>query len=166
MRKVISVLVLGSLFLWVMGIGQVNAAGPPAGLIRAVKSGNVEQVSHSLSSGADPNTQGPLGNSVLILATFRGDKEIVKMLLEKGADVSARNQLGNTALMIASRRSYPEVVKLLLDKGADPNAVDPNGLTALQIAERWNRPNIVGILKPLTRSADEWPVKGASKSSR
>ncbi len=166
MGKVITVIFLGSLFLWVMGIGWVNAADSSTGLIEAVRSGNVEQVSHLLSSGADPNTQGPWGNSVLMLATSRGDKEIAKMLLEKGADVNARNQRGNTALMIASWWGCPEVVKLLLDKGANPKATGRRGLTALQIAELWNRPNIVGILKPVTRSASEWPVMGASKGSR
>ena len=68
--------------------------------------------------------------------------------------------------MIASRRGYPEVVKLLLAKGADPNATGPNGATALQIAEQWNRPDIINILRPLAKSVDEWPVKGASTGSR
>ena len=162
MKRLITVIILGSLFLWVMGISQVNAAG----LIEAVRSGNVEEVSRLLSSGADPNTQGPLGNSVLILSTVRGNKEIVKMLLEKGADVNARSQRGNTALMIAAWWGYPEVVKLLLDKGADQNATGRRGLTPLQIAELWNRPDIVNILRPLTKSVDEWPVKAASKGSR
>ncbi len=166
MKKMMMFIAVASMFLWIVAIGHVSARQRPGALIRAVISGNAGDVSQLLSSGADPNTEGPGGNSVLMLASFRGASEIVKMLLDKGADMNARNPMGNTALMIASRRGYPQVVKLLLDKGADPNITGPGGFTALQIAERWNHHNVAQILKPYVTRGHSQPMTGPPRASR
>lgn len=104
-------------------------------LCSAAMKGDTAVVQALLDKGADVNAifNGPLGQTVLILAAEAGHNEIVKMLLAKGADVNMKTKYGSTALMCAAESGQTEIVKILLDKGADVNAKDVGG-TALRSA--------------------------------
>lgn len=122
-------------------------AGQSQALIDAGDDGDLKQVRKLLDRGADVNTRGGCGGTVLMSASSIGHLAMVKLLLGKGADINAKDSNGGqTALMWAiSMRSHPTVValpwkghpaivKLLLARGADVNARNDKGWTALMWA--------------------------------
>lgn len=78
-----------------------------------------EVLRRMLEEGADPNkSHGPLGETLLHVATRRRRKSTVEILLDHGADINAKTANGKTAYAHAVRRGFTEVVKLLIVRGA------------------------------------------------
>ncbi|MBI3797520.1 MAG: SEL1-like repeat protein [Deltaproteobacteria bacterium] len=102
-------------------------------LIAAVAAGSSEKVKALLAAGADVNTRGSDGESVLIQAlrnpghglppwsSTSANLEVEKVLLEAGADVNAKSKNGESALTIATKYGSAEMVSLLLQaQGSSP----------------------------------------------
>lgn len=100
-----------------------------------------------IAAGADINSRGPYGNTILSLAVSNGayyegsyrptGLQILKTLIAAGADVNARNKDGMTPLYLAAKsggRDIEEAVKILLAAGADVNLAENNGETPLMAA--------------------------------
>jgi ankyrin repeat protein len=63
--------------------------------------GDTSSVTALLNAGADPNAQGPTGQTALMLAARNGHSEVVAVLLDRGADPTRRTKSGSTAEDIA-----------------------------------------------------------------
>jgi len=102
--------------------------------------GNLDQITHLLSEGHDPNETpiGYYGKTALQAASSAGHLPVVNALLSAGAAVNAPggNNGGRTALALAAGSGHLEVVDRLLAAGADVNrpASRYMGRTALQAA--------------------------------
>ncbi len=130
-------------------------------LLEAVTERDAAAVRHLLADGADPNTIGSDGSSLLALAAQDDQLEIVKHLLDAGANVNGTLQVGSgsspgidqPALVEAALLNHADIVELLIAYGADVNETDANyGRTALFGAARYNHHEILRIL--LANGAD------------
>ncbi|KAK6066441.1 hypothetical protein SCUP234_12101 [Seiridium cupressi] len=125
----------------------------------AYRKGHIEAMRHLLGNGADVETAGAPGRSLLVHACATGyfDEAIcyqsvipmtvprylnerlvvARALLQAGADVNAKeSQSGQVPLVSAAKGCHVGLVKLLLDRGANINAHGQDGETALLAACR------------------------------
>jgi ankyrin repeat protein len=77
-----------------------------------------------LDAGADPDTKGTFGETMLHKAVRHDDRLLVERLLDVGADVNAQNDRGQTPLHEATAKGHHRLVNRLLDQGADPAIAD------------------------------------------
>lgn len=86
-----------------------------------------------ISKGAEPNVQGPEGETPLEAAIWLQDAVIAKRLVDAGANVNVRNDNGETPLHVAAAKGNKPVVELLLQHGAEANAKTNKGMTPLDV---------------------------------
>jgi hypothetical protein len=145
-------------------------------LVIAAENDRSVEVRRMLERGVSPDTAGPNGDPVLVIAARAGGGATVDVLLAAHASVSAKTRYGDTALMAAAlsgrldivtklRRAgatldapgwtaliyaatggHDDVVRYLLVEGADINAASPNGTTALMMAVREGRLSTAELL--------------------
>jgi ankyrin repeat protein len=120
---------------------------PGEALIEAARRGDMRQIEHLLTTGADVNAQNKWGLTPLMAAAHGGHIVAGKLLLEKGADVNTTQHGGWTALMVAAVKGHLDVVNLLLKKGVDVNARTESRLTALTLARSNGRSQVAELLK-------------------
>lgn len=90
-----------------------NSVHGARALIRAISSGNAQQVHQLIQSGVNVNIATLSGKTPLMLAAFTGYADIVQLLINAGAETQARDREGNTALSIAERKGYTRITALL-----------------------------------------------------
>lgn len=83
-----------------------------------------------LEAGADPDTPGTFGETVLHRAARRKDHRLMRRLLPLNANVNAQDDWGQTPLHEAALVGDPLLVDMLLGAGADPSITDEHGRTA------------------------------------
>lgn len=119
-------------------------------LALSASSGNANEASRLLASGAKVNARDEDGNTPLHAAAFLEHADVAELLIAKGAEVNAKNLIGNTPLHGAASQGNMEVAELLIAKGADVNAKGKisgkNGYTPLHIAARNGEKDIVELL--------------------
>lgn len=86
-------------------------------LIKAISSGNVQNVQRLIQSGVNVNVATLSGKTPLMLAAFTGYADIVQLLISAGANIHARDREGNTAINIADRKGFSRIKTLLLTQG-------------------------------------------------
>jgi hypothetical protein len=91
-------------------------------LLKAVKTGDIEQVSFLLEEKADINTTSKYGYTPLMLASKYNHKDITELLLNKKAQSNLTNLYYMTAMMIAAHWGHRENIKLLIEAKADPES--------------------------------------------
>jgi len=100
-------------------------------LFKAIKHGDVIDVRHLLTSGADPNEGMPGFWTPINFAAACGDTPIVTLLLEAGAKPTSY------AVQTAAFGNHARTVRVLLAAGADVDP--PPGQTPLLNALKWSR---------------------------
>lgn len=103
-------------------------------LFIAAKSGNLNEITRLLNSGANVNSISDQGLTPLHAAAQNGSREVVELLLAKGANVNAKSKYGGTPLLGAVSMNRTDVVALLVANGADVNAKINDGWTAIHLA--------------------------------
>jgi ankyrin repeat protein len=101
-------------------------------LIKAIKTGNYQQIKDILSTGVNPNIIDNYYYTPLYYAASNGHQEVVKLLITVGADVNIATY--STSLHYAASNGHQEVVKILLAAGANVNDVDVDKNTPLHNA--------------------------------
>jgi len=99
-------------------------------LLHAVYQNDNDVLSGLVIAGADPDTTGEEGVTVLMLACFLGHANIVETLLNHNANVDLQDARGRTALMYACYEGNAEIVVKLEQHHADANVRDYAGVTA------------------------------------
>ena len=175
MRKLAALLFLSTLSL-------AARADMYEDFVIAVNNDRAAQVKEFLAKGMDPNTVGPNGEPVLVLAARANSNATVDALLAAKANVNAKSAVGDTAIMAAALNGHLDLVKklrtrgaeingagwtpliyaatgghdaiveYLLAEGANVNAVSPNGTSALMMAVREGKVSTVTLL--LAKGAD------------
>tara|TARA_R110000744_G_scaffold94876_1_gene183457 strand:+ start:23 stop:1537 length:1515 start_codon:yes stop_codon:yes gene_type:complete len=130
--KLIAFIIL-PLAISLFGYIALQPSDPP--LIQAIKNRNLESFNELLDEGANPNQNGLLGTTALILALETNQDSLAISLLDAGADPNATSTLKirgqdstiKTPLTIAIDQSLDvKVIEKLLEKGADVNPVRMN----------------------------------------
>lgn len=131
---------------------QGSASAQGAGLVEAVKQGDVQRSRRLLQQGANPSAGQPDGTTALHWAAQRGDVALVDVLLAARANPAAANRFQVTPLSLAAENGNAVVIERLLKAGATANASLPGGETALMTAARTGRADAVKVL--LAHGAD------------
>lgn len=95
--------------------------------------GNVAQARAWLDEGLDPNFEGALIGTGLMIGAWEGNIALMELFLARGADIHRVNRFGETALMQAAWKNREAAVRWLLERGAKPNMPERNW-TALHYA--------------------------------
>lgn len=129
-----------------------------AGLVTAVRVGDMKAAEAALDDGADVNARDADGITPLMHAAHGNlpeianpgpsdHPEVVGLLIKRGADVNARTDTGFMALFWPARYGHAGVAKVLIAHGADVNAKDKDGMTALKWASTNQQAKVVELLK-------------------
>lgn len=115
----------------------------------AAQRGQWEKVEELLQHGADVNTQGALGVSLLLHAARQGAVVAIGALLAHHADPNICDSSGNSALAMASRSKADDAatcVRLLLAGAADVAARDCDGRMPLLLAAETGNTDVAQAL--------------------
>ncbi len=105
-------------------------------LMRAARSGRLDDVIALLEAGAEPDSASHTGHTALAFAAEEGHRRVVEALLEHGADVAHHRELDGATALILAAAIAPEVVEKLLEADADVHADDDRGHSPLMEAAR------------------------------
>lgn len=86
--------------------------------------GDVEQARAWLDAGLDPDFEGALIGTGLMIGAWEGNIALMELFLDRGADLHRINRFGETALMLAAWKNRREAMQWLLDHGARPNRAE------------------------------------------
>lgn len=86
--------------------------------------GNVAQAKQWLDEGLDPDFEGHLIGTGLMIGAWEGNIPLMELFLERGADLHKTNRFGETALMLAAWKNRQEAMRWLLEHGARPNRAE------------------------------------------
>ncbi|EOI06996.1 hypothetical protein UAY_00338 [Enterococcus moraviensis ATCC BAA-383] len=101
-------------------------------LLKAVTSGQTQQVIQRLNEGCDVSVTDEEGRSPLMIAVQHNQLEIVKELLVFGADVNQRDNTQLTPFICAAANGFDEILNEILQSGrAELASVNRFGGTAL-----------------------------------
>ena len=121
-------------------------AAEKAPLRTAVLSGDLPALRKQLEGGANANTVGEHGLTLLSLAALAGQPKAAELLIEHGSELNTRNRDGSSSLHTAAFMGRVAVVELLLAEGAQYQLKDRDGQTPLQLASLpWTR-ELAGIV--------------------
>lgn len=112
-------------------------------IARTVLYGRLQVMKTLLKHGAKIESTGPMGCTLLILASSYGHYDSVKFLLDNKVDINVKNIFQNTALLYASKKGHASIVDCLLDNGANVNTVCMRSSTPLIEAASWGQLEIV-----------------------
>ena len=123
-----------------------EVAALKAPLRAAVLTGNLSALREQLVAGADANTMGEHGLTLLSLAALAGQHDAAALLIEHGADLNKLNRDSTSSLHTAAFLGRGKIVQLLLAKGADYQLKNGVGQTPRELASLpWTR-ELAGIL--------------------
>ncbi|NWG30006.1 MAG: ankyrin repeat domain-containing protein [Rhodocyclaceae bacterium] len=83
--------------------------------------GDLRQAAAWLDEGLDPNFEGRLIGTGLMIGAWTGNIPLMELFLARGADIDRANRFGETALMLAAWKNQHNALRWLLDHGARPN---------------------------------------------
>src|SRR6478672_13439963 len=115
------------------------AAGEPAGISDAARSGNWDAVRSLIAKGLRDdgvNSADKDGTRPLHWAVRADELEVTDLLLRAGADATAPNRLGLTPIYLAAANGNGAIIRKLLEHGANANQVEKTGETILMVATR------------------------------
>lgn len=98
--------------------------------------GDLRQATAWLDAGLDPDFEGHLIGTGLMIGAWEGNIPLMELFYLRGADLQRTNRFGETALMLAAWKNRKEALRWLLDHGARPNRGegDARAWTALHYA--------------------------------
>ncbi|MEW6514390.1 MAG: ankyrin repeat domain-containing protein [Pseudomonadota bacterium] len=116
--------------------------------------GDLKQATAWLDEGLDPNFEGHLIGTGLMIGAWEGNVPLMELFYLRGADVNRSNRFGETALMLAAWKNRKEALRWLLGRGARPDHRDSNARawTALHYATFGGHAELVDSL--LSAGAD------------
>lgn len=107
--------------------------------------GNVRQATAWLDAGLDPDFEGSLIGTGLMIGAWEGNIALMELFHARGADIHRVNRFGETALMLAAWKNRRAAMQWLLEHGARPNRPEREW-TALHYASFAGHADLVGDL--------------------
>jgi ankyrin repeat protein len=98
---------------------EVNVVGgedKSTPLINAATYMSIDSVELLVRRGAELDTQNAMGDTALIMASWKGDKDCVVLLCNEGADVTYRSPHRGLAIAAAADGLHPECATILADR--------------------------------------------------
>ncbi|CAG2200772.1 ARMS [Mytilus edulis] len=86
-------------------------------IVHAAQHGRLTIVQKLLKHGAKIESTGPMGCTLLMLASSYGHLDLVKFLLNEQVDINATNMFQNTALSYASKKGIQKLYVFFLNTG-------------------------------------------------
>ena len=112
--------------LSVLALREAGREVSEAGLLAAVKDGDVVLCTLYLDAGVPLDCVDRQGATPLLLSCRRGHLEIARLLLDRGSTaIDEKDGEGDTPLLVACDRGQLEIATLLLDRGS--TAIDEKG---------------------------------------
>ncbi|EKG22289.1 hypothetical protein MPH_00356 [Macrophomina phaseolina MS6] len=124
-------------------------------LMRAVASGNLEEVALVLKIGADVDARNHRQRTALFVAIEENQIEAVRLLLERNCDAGAKDSDHTTPLMLAASLGHEDIVRALVSAGVSLETQAENGNTALSKAADKGH---AGVVKTLVNAGAETEV--------
>jgi hypothetical protein len=123
------------LALAVLSVPPVSAALPdPARFSTALEMGDIDRARAWLDEGLDPNFEGSLIGTGLMIGAWTGNIPLMELFRARGADIQATNRFGEQALMLAAWKGQRAAMQWLLDHGAQANRQQDKEWSALHYA--------------------------------
>ncbi len=127
-------------------LSPVRAELPdPARFSVVLELGDLKQATAWLDEGLDPNFEGHLIGTGLMIGAWEGNIPLMELFYLRGADIHRTNRFGETALMLAAWKNRKEALRWLLDHGARPNR-NEREWTALHYATFGGHADLVDTL--------------------
>jgi ankyrin repeat protein len=83
--------------------------------------GDIKQAQAWLDAGLDPDFEGALIGTGLMIGAWEGNVALMELFAGRGANLEKTNRFGETALMLAAWKNQKEAMQWLLARGAKPN---------------------------------------------
>lgn len=96
--------------------------------------GDIDKARAWLDEGLDPNFEGNVIGTGIMIGAWDGNIPLMELFLERGADIDRGNRFGEQALMLAAWKNRKEAMQWLLDHGAQPNRAADRAWSALHYA--------------------------------
>lgn len=93
----------------------------PVRFSNTLELGNLNQAREWLDAGLDPNLEGHLIGTGVMIGAWEGNIPLMELFYLRGADLNRTNRYGETALMHAAWKNRKEALRWLLAHGAKPN---------------------------------------------
>lgn len=133
MKNLFALLLLAALFA-VLPAALAQAALPdPARFSAALETGDLAAARRWLDEGLDPDFEGDLIGTGLMIGAWTGNLSMMTLFLERGARLDKANRFGETALMLAAWKNQQAALRWLIERGAKPDR-PPREWTALHYA--------------------------------
>lgn len=118
--------ILVLIFFLGFSLTSLGAISPTQELIQAVEDGNLEQIEHLVSVGADVNEISQEGMTPLLMAVIRDKIDALSLLLKLGADptIAATGKINPIALAQKNNRPLMEIYlvdKMIKQQGSGHN---------------------------------------------
>lgn len=114
-------------------------------LITAAANGDVAATRRLLVDGADDQTTGARGTTLLIAVAYPNHVEIARLLIVAGADVNVQDETQQSAHLINTSEGHLEIFQLTLAAGADVHSRDRfNWIRLIRPADRGHAEIITG----------------------
>jgi hypothetical protein len=91
----------------------------------AMELGDVDAARAWLDEGLDPNFEGNVIGTGLMIGAWEGNIPLMELFLKRGADINRTNRQGEQALMLAAFKNRRAALQWLLDHGAKVNRGNP-----------------------------------------
>ncbi len=105
---------------WLAGPIHAELPDPTRFSVR-LELGDVAQAQRWLDAGLDPDFEGTLIGTGLMIGAWEGNIALMELFASRGADLQRTNRFGETALMLAAWKNQREAMRWLLARGAAPN---------------------------------------------
>ncbi|NCG20550.1 MAG: hypothetical protein GWP91_16195 [Rhodobacterales bacterium] len=105
-------------------------------LVAAVRSGNADQVTQAITSGASADERDSRGFTVLMMACEKGDIKITNVLLDAGASPNRRTTEREETVLhqLARRPASGDLIRAVLKHKCRLDRVDRFGWTPLMVS--------------------------------
>jgi hypothetical protein len=117
---------------------------------RAAAAGSSAVARALLAGGADVNTKGAAGWTVLMSAVSSGSLDMVQIVTQANADISAQTHWGDSALSLATRNGQEAIALYLADRGA----ILPNSVAGRRTSVVAARKGLAALVRRLTADYD------------
>ena len=103
-------------------------------VVKACKKGKSKALEKLINAGADLDSLGPDGKTLLHYAVNSGNEDTIFILLDSGVNIEKKSRNGSSVLLDAVKKKKLCMSEILLQNGAEVNTAGRNGLTPLHYA--------------------------------